>query len=70
MNTASLERLYCIYHTNLGVLLEVLADHPKVAELRGLVEKGRFGPWQPSRLQWERSSAQADQEKMTEWPNK
>ena len=44
VNTASLERrgqhIDCIYHTNPDVLLEVLADHPKVADLRALVEKG------------------------------
>jgi hypothetical protein len=44
VNTAGLERrgqhIDCIYHTNLDVLLEVLADHPKAAGLRALVEKG------------------------------
>ena len=43
-NTAGLERrgqhIDCIYHTSLDVLLEVLADHPKVADLRVLIEKG------------------------------
>ena len=44
VNTAGLERrghrIDCIYHTNLDVLLEVLVDHPKVADLKTLVDKG------------------------------
>lgn len=46
INTAGLSRrgqpIDCIYHISLDVLLAVLDDHPKVVELRELIDKGRL----------------------------
>lgn len=36
------QKVDCIYHINLDLLLKVLADHPKAADLKPLIQSGRL----------------------------
>lgn len=36
------QKVDCIYHINLDLLLKVLADHPKAADLKPLIKSGRL----------------------------
>ncbi len=36
------QKVNCIYHINLDLLLKVLADHPKVEDLKSLIKSGRL----------------------------